>query len=276
MAGSVRLVTYNIHKCRGWDRRVSPERIARVLAPLDADCIALQEVVDASPLGRKSQAQFIADALDGGYRVNFGRTRDLRGAHYGNATLTRLPIVRSENYSLSVRRREPRGCLRSDLRLHNGELLHVFNVHLGTGYVERRSQGPKLLSDKMLNHAAHTGPRVVLGDFNEWMKGVTSELMASQFRKIHLRDYSRRRGSFPGPLPLLELDHIYHDDALELVEFRVVRTRLSLLASDHLPLLAEFRLKRAPGGKKSRADQPFSPETRFGPPFSPAKELLNL
>jgi endonuclease/exonuclease/phosphatase family metal-dependent hydrolase len=237
----------------------------------------LQEVVDGSPLGRKNQAQVIAESLDSGYKVTFGRTRDLRGAHYGNATLTRLPVVRSENYNITVRRREARGCLRTDLRLNDGEILHIFNVHLGTSYGERRLQGPKLLGDKMLNHAAHTGPRVVLGDFNEWMKGVTSELMASQFRKIHLRDYSRKRGSFPGPLPLLELDHIYHDDALELVEFRVVRTRLSLLASDHLPLLAEFRLKSDRAAtKKSRADQPFSPETRSGPPFSPAKELVDL
>ena len=243
MASAIRLVTYNIHKCRGWDRRVSPERIARVLAPLDPDCIALQEVVDGSPLGRINQAQAIADALGKKYKVIFGRTRDLRGSHYGNATLTRVPVERSETYNLSWRRREPRGCLRTDLRLRKGVLLHVFNVHLGTSYLERRAQGPLLLGDEMLNHAAHTGPRVILGDFNEWTRGLTSKLMMRQFQKIHLRKYQRRRGSFPGPLPVLELDHIYFDPALELVHFQLVRTPLSLIASDHLPLMADFRLK---------------------------------
>src|SRR5438874_1759752 len=243
MASAIRLVTYNIHKCRGWDRRVSPERIARVLAPLDPDCIALQEVVDGSPLGRINQAQAIADALGKKYKVIFGRTRDLRGSHYGNATLTRVPVERSETYNLSWRRREPRGCLRTDLRLRKGVLLHVFNVHLGTSYLERRAQGPLLLGDEMLNHTAHTGPRVILGDFNEWTRGLTSKLMMRQFQKIHLRKYQRRRGSFPGPLPVLELDHIYFDPALELVHFQLVRTPLSLIASDHLPLMADFRLK---------------------------------
>lgn len=240
----IRLVTYNVHKCRGWDRRVSPERIASVLAPLDADCIALQEVVDGSPLGRANQSQAIADALGPKYKVVFGRTRDLRGSHYGNATLTRLPVHSSEQYNLTWRHREPRGCLRTDLRIGKNTLLQIFNVHLGTSYRERRSQGPLLLSDDMLNHAAHTGPRIIMGDFNEWTRGLTSKLMAQQFCKVDLRDYQRRRGSFPGPIPVLELDHIYYDHGLELAGFRVVRTRLSLMASDHLPLMGEFRVKR--------------------------------
>ena len=244
MASTIRLVTYNIHKCRGWDRRVSPERIARVLAPLDADCIALQEVVDGSPVGKTNQAHEICEALGDRYKTVFGRNRDLRGADYGNASLTRLPVARSENYNITWKHREPRGCLRTDLRLGSGVLLHVFNVHLGTSYTERRAQGPLLLSDRLLNHAAHTGPRVILGDFNEWTRGLTSELMAKQFRKIHLRHHQRKRGSFPGPLPVLELDHIYYDEQLELVRFELVRTRLSLVASDHLPLIAEFRVRK--------------------------------
>ncbi|HET9741864.1 MAG TPA: endonuclease/exonuclease/phosphatase family protein [Terriglobales bacterium] len=242
MPRTIRLVTYNIHKCRGWDRRVSPERIARVLAPLEPDCVALQEVVDSAPFGGINQAQVIADSLGPKYKVIFGRTRDLRGSHYGNATLTRLPVHSTELYNLTWKQREPRGCLRTDLRLGPNSLLHVFNVHLGTGFLERRAQGPLLLSDKMLNHAAHTGPRVIMGDFNEWTKGLTSKLMAQKFRKIDLREYQRRRRSFPGPIPVLELDHIYYDDALELVNFRLVRTRLSLIASDHLPLVADFRI----------------------------------
>ena len=243
MANTIRLVTYNIHKCRGWDRRVSPERLASVLAPLEADCIALQEVVDGSPVGKPNQAQAIAEAIPGKYKVVFGRTRDLRGSHYGNATLTRLPIEYSENYSLTWKRREPRGCLRTDLRLKTGRVLHVFNVHLGTSFLERRAQGPLLLGDKMLNHASHTGPRVILGDFNEWTKGLTSELMMKQFTKIHPREHQNGRGTFPGPIPLRELDHIYFDPSLDLARFRVVRTRLSLVASDHLPLLVDFKPK---------------------------------
>jgi endonuclease/exonuclease/phosphatase family metal-dependent hydrolase len=67
--------------------------------------------------------------------------------------------------------------------------------------------------------------------------------MMKQFKKIHLHEHGRRRGTFPGPAPFLELDHIYFDPSLELARFRVVRNGLALVASDHLPLLVDFRLK---------------------------------
>src|SRR5919201_2636661 len=115
-AQRIRVVTYNIHKCRGLDRRVSPARIAEVLRKLDADCIAMQEVVRAAGAPEGDQAQFIAAALQD-YDVVFGRNRPLGKGDYGNATLTRLPIEYSENYSLTCGKLEPRGCLRTDIRL---------------------------------------------------------------------------------------------------------------------------------------------------------------
>src|SRR5262249_43867669 len=59
----IRVVTYNIHKCRGLDRRVSPSRIAEVLHKLSADCIALQEVVRTAATAEGDQAKLIAQAL---------------------------------------------------------------------------------------------------------------------------------------------------------------------------------------------------------------------
>ena len=40
----------------------------------------------------------------------------------------------------SWRRRERRGCLRSDLFLPDGSVLYLCNVHLGTSFIERRHQ----------------------------------------------------------------------------------------------------------------------------------------
>ena len=50
-AQDVRIATYNIHRCRGMDRRVVPQRIVDVLREIDADVIALQEVIGAGPVG---------------------------------------------------------------------------------------------------------------------------------------------------------------------------------------------------------------------------------
>ena len=60
----MRIVTYNVHKCRGLDRRVRPARIVSVLRDLDADIIALQEVLSVGGAAREmDQARFIAEEL---------------------------------------------------------------------------------------------------------------------------------------------------------------------------------------------------------------------
>src|ERR1022692_4163476 len=52
LSRTIRIVTYNIHRCRGLDGRVRPERTAAVLRAIGADVIALQEVVGSGPHGR--------------------------------------------------------------------------------------------------------------------------------------------------------------------------------------------------------------------------------
>src|SRR5512132_4247645 len=133
----LRVVTYNIHRCRGLDRRVRPARIVEVLREINADIIALQEVLSVRGAAReKDQARYISDGMEMEYAV--GGTRIHNGGVYGNMVLTRLPLVEARNYDISVRGREQRGCMRADISANGGGLLHVFNVHLGTAFIERR------------------------------------------------------------------------------------------------------------------------------------------
>ena len=237
----LRVVTYNIHKCCGMDRRVQPERIAQVLRKIDADVIALQEVVRLEEDDhRRDQAEFVRASL-GQFELVFGENRLHRGGRYGNAILSRLPMISATNYDLTYRGRERRGCLRADLRLGKDRVLHVFNVHLGTAFFERRHQGRRLLGSDILK-ADLSGPRLVLGDFNEWTRGLTSRLLSADLEAPKLRHFVRRSRTYPGLLPLLHLDHVYHDPSLVLEHFSVYRTRTSLIASDHLPLVADFRV----------------------------------
>src|SRR4051812_41083631 len=126
---ALRVATYNIHKCRGLDGRTRPDRIAKIVRDLDADVVALQEVLRAFDGPAQDQLHEITAELDG-YRVVFGENRKHEGAAYGNAVLSRLPIESSKNYDLTWRGCERRGCLRADLQC-GPRLLHVFNVHLG-------------------------------------------------------------------------------------------------------------------------------------------------
>lgn len=236
-----RIATYNTHKCRGMDGRIRPHRVAQVLCELEADVIALQEVVSLSA-GRKeqNQAQFLADALGFEYRI--GETRKLRGASYGNVLISRYPVKEVEVYDLTASRREERGCMRCDVEVAPGKIVHVFNVHLGTGYMERRKQAHMLLSRAVLLSPRLKHPRLVLGDFNEWTRGLVSRMLQHSFESVDIQLHLNRRRTYPGVLPLMHLDHMYFDRALALEEFVLHRSRMALMASDHLPLLAEFRL----------------------------------
>ena len=90
MSLRIRVASYNIHKCRGLDRRTDPERIAKIIADLDADVVALQEILDVRD-GRPEfdQARRIAASL-GTYHHCFGENRPLYGGRYGRAGLPQL------------------------------------------------------------------------------------------------------------------------------------------------------------------------------------------
>jgi endonuclease/exonuclease/phosphatase family metal-dependent hydrolase len=237
-----RIATYNIHKCRGIGGRILPDRIIDVIGELHADILCLQEVVNAPDAERKyDQARQIARSLPG-YSWAFGSNRPLRGGTYGNMTLTRLPLLHWKNHDIARGRgREERGVLQTAIEITESETLHVFNVHMGTGFMERRFQAKKLIGPEILAQPELTGPRIVVGDFNEWTRGLTTKLLQDRFhsfRPRHVWSYPR---TFPGILPLLTLDHLYYELPLELEKTRLWRTRRALLASDHLPLIADFR-----------------------------------
>jgi endonuclease/exonuclease/phosphatase family metal-dependent hydrolase len=237
MTGRLRIVTYNIHKCRGLDRRTSPARIISILQQLEADILCLQEVVNAPGTHLYDQAGEISRALPD-YATCFGANRPLHGGTYGNMTLSRLPIRAWHNHDLTSRREE-RGALQTDLEF-DSELLHVFNVHLGTGFNERRRQARLLLGEKILANSQLTAPRLVVGDLNEWTRGLTTHLLRDTFKTFSPRHTLRVPATFPGLFPVVTLDHCYYEPPLELTESHLVRTPTALIASDHLPLIADF------------------------------------
>ena len=233
----IRVVTYNIHRCRGMDRRTVPARIAEVLRELDADVIALQEVVGAGPEGA-GQAEEIGAALGMGWVM--ASVRHLRKHLFGNVVLSRLPIVHHSQYDLSWRTCEDRACQRADLDLGAGQLLHIYNVHLGTAVLERRYQAGRLAS--YVHDHRVTGPKIILGDFNEWLKGLATSTLNALFDSIDIYAHLKRRRTYPGIFPMVHLDHIYYEGHVEVRGVQLHRSRKALMASDHLPLAADLRI----------------------------------
>lgn len=226
-----RVATYNVHKCKGMDWRVSPARIADVAGRLESDILATQEVL-------YSQAEEISKRI--GVPFIFGSARQHAGEPYGNALFTKLPVVAHENYDLTTLGREQRQCMRVSLAFPEGVTAHVFALHLGTSYAERRKQARQLLSsDFLVSDQIHTH-RIVAGDFNEWTRGLASRLLSEHLRSADILTHLKRGTTYPGIVPFLHLDHIYYDREFVLRDMNLYRTKLSLMASDHLPLVATF------------------------------------
>ena len=132
--------------------------------------------------------------------------------------LSRFPLRLVKNHDISVAGHERRGCLHTDVDVAEADAVHVFNVHLGTAFLERRHQGRRLAERaRSCSNRELKGPRIVLGDFNEWTRGLTTRLLrlAPQERGRAEATCGGAR-TFPGILPILHLDHIYYDDTLEL------------------------------------------------------------
>lgn len=232
----LRIATYNIHRCRGLDGRTRPERIIAVLSAIDADVVALQEVVGPGPHDG-GHAEEIGAALGMGWIMSSARL--WRGRQFGNTVLSRLPITQHLEHDLSWKTCEPRRLQRVDVSV-NGSTLHVYNVHLGTALLERRHQAERLAAIVTDRHVG--GAKLVLGDFNEWMKGLVTSTLSARLNSVDLRNYLRRRRTYPGVFPLLHLDHIYYAGHVEIVGIELPRTRLAMVASDHLPLVADVRV----------------------------------
>jgi endonuclease/exonuclease/phosphatase family metal-dependent hydrolase len=230
--GGTRLVvaTYNIHTCVGVDQRYDPARVATVLRELGADIIGLQEVDARHRVGgHVDQWTFFAEAT-GLEAIRGPNVRDHRG-RFGNAILTRFPILEVRRIDLSVAGYEPRGAIDADLRV-DGQVLRVVATHLGLHAAERRFQIDRLL-DCLITTGGRTDGILMMGDLNEW-----------RGRRGGIPALDRRLGRGPAPrtfpswLPVLPLDRIYASGAAALRSSGVHRSPLARVASDHLPLRA--------------------------------------
>lgn len=141
MDARFRIATYNIHKCRGMDRRVKPERILEVLREVDADIVALQEVLSVEQDPQHDHVRFLAAEL--GVHFCFGENRRLYGGGYGNLLLSRFPIRAISNYDITAGQREPRGCLRADIDIEGADRT-LFQRSLGHQFSRAGAAGPQI------------------------------------------------------------------------------------------------------------------------------------
>jgi endonuclease/exonuclease/phosphatase family metal-dependent hydrolase len=243
-----RMITYNIHKAIGVDRQFRPQRIIDVLRHYEADIVLLQEVDRGVP---RSDHLDLAAELAGALRYDFksvGMNVTLKKGHYGNATLTRFPIGRQRNINLTVPGHKARGAQHTIIYLptpRRATPIHIFNIHLGLRARERRKQVRLLLSTTDVDHLPEERGCIIAGDMNDW-RGV---LKRRHFSPAGFACATNRRpGSpwsiktFPSYAPAGGLDKIFFRGGLLLTHVHRARMALARVASDHLPVIADFEV----------------------------------
>ncbi|USQ72620.1 endonuclease/exonuclease/phosphatase family protein [Roseomonas mucosa] len=230
---TLRVASYNVHKCVGRDGRFDPQRIAAVIGEMDADLVAIQEadrrfgrrygLLDAATLRRESGLHLL-------------QVLDLPDGHgwHGNAILLRegTPL---RLHRLALPGAEPRGAVIAELDLPGGRL-RVVAAHFGLLRNCRMRQGAAIL--RSIAEGASM-PTLMMGDLNEWRPGRRSALRSLE---PFFGPMNEGPASFPTRMPVLSLDRIlgWPNGLVHSVEAH--DTALSRVASDHLPLKALLRL----------------------------------
>jgi endonuclease/exonuclease/phosphatase family metal-dependent hydrolase len=232
--GRFRVASYNIHLGIGRDGRFDPERVARVLAEVDADVVCLQEV--ARERNGFDMLAFLAETT--GLQAIAGPTLLTQRGDYGNAILTRLWPSDVQRWDLSIPGREPRGAIAMHAGTGSAERRFIA-THLGLRPAERRRQIRMLLG---FMHETGALPTILMGDVNEWF------LWGRPLRWLH-RHFERAPSpaTYPAGFPLFALDRIWSEPRSALCAVATHASQAARLASDHLPITAEVDFEAGPG-----------------------------
>ena len=238
-----RIVTYNVHRCVGNDRRLDVSRVAAVLAALNPDIVALQELdVGRRRTNHVDQAHEIAELLE--MACHFHPAFRVEEELYGDAILTSLPERLVKRGALPGHPRmpalEPRGALWVEVEV-DGRPVQVINTHLGLVPREQQIQAAHLAGAAWLGHEDCRFPVILLGDFNATASSVVYRTLTRELKPA--RRLARRKlpnATFPSPLPVLRIDHVFVSPEIEVQEISAPYDPLTRVASDHLPLVMDF------------------------------------
>lgn len=238
-----RILTYNVHRCVGTDRRLDVGRVAEVIARLEPDIVALQELdVGRARTGGVDQAHRIAQRLKMAF--HFHPALRVEEELYGDAILTAYPerIIQTgplPGYA-PIPKLEPRGALWISVEIE-GRPVQVMNTHLGLVPKEQQLQASCLAGPAWLQHPMRQGPTILLGDFNATGSSVVYRTLNARLEAARrLAPVKSPTSTFPSALPVLRIDHIFVSPEIVVEDVFTPFDPLTRVASDHLPLVMDF------------------------------------
>ena len=239
---TLRVLCYNIHYGQGMDGRYDIPRLAKVIQDARPDLVALQEVdVGVRRSGGVHQVQELGRLT--GLTARYGPTQHYEGGLFGNAILTRLPILDELIQPLPYTEATPelvtypRGALALTLQAPDGQPLRFISTHFQHNVPEDRVAEARAIND-LFAPDSDTLRTILAGDFNA--KPEEEPIAILEQRWSHAIDPARAP-SAPSVNPKYRIDYLFTRPA---AAFEVLSSQVlpEEMASDHRPVLAELRL----------------------------------
>ena len=233
---SLRILSYNIHHAEGVDGKLDVPRIAQVILSVDPDLVALQEV-DKNTIRTGKVNQDIKLSRLTKMNCVFGSNITFQGGQYGNAILSKFPIIKNKNFLLpNVDSGEQRGLLQSQIQISNKENVLFFSTHLD----HRRSDTERLASAKAINQIIgldNKSPAILAGDFND----VPDSPTLKELGKVWLRTNKKILRTIPASKPSRQIDYIFVQpkERWKIIESQILDEDI---ASDHRAIFSIIEL----------------------------------
>lgn len=232
----LRILSYNIHHAEGVDGKLDVPRIAQVILSVKPDLVALQEVdKNTTRTGKVNQDIELAHLTN--MNSVFGSNITFQGGQYGNAILSKFPIIKNKNFLLpNVDSGEQRGLLRSQIQISNKENVLFFSTHLD----HRRSDTERLASAEAINQIIsldNKSPAILAGDFNDVPESPTLK----ELGKLWLRTNKKILKTIPASKPSRQIDYIFVQpkERWKIIESQVLDEDI---ASDHRAIFSIIEL----------------------------------
>lgn len=234
-----RMMTYNIHHGEGLDGKIDLRRIADLIKREKADIVSLQEVDKGVP--RTDHRDLCAElaALTGMTGI-FGKNYDLEGGEYGNAVLTRFPVKTWRNlHYVMMKPGEQRGLLQLRLDVKGRDLV-LMNTHFDDSPEDdERMQSVNELPRAAASYAP--APMILSGDFNDLPHSRVYNKLSETLDDTWTMAGSGAGITYPGDNQRIDYVWRSRDGALTPLKAWIPVSA----ASDHLPLVVEFRLRQS-------------------------------
>lgn len=245
--GPLKVMSYNIRHGRGMDDVIDLQRLADVIAHSGAQIVGLNEVdIKTERSGGVDQPGTLGELLS--MHIVYGPNITYQGGLYGNALLSKYPVVASQNISLPAGGRARWGLLHAELDV-NGQLTHVLVTHLSLEPPERLEQLQNIM--KVIRQLE--GPVILMGDLNivagsdEDPSRVLSPLLSDAWTQmlslLGAVGASQPTGyTFRSDSPSRRIDYVFINEQLVVAGENAVHT-IDTQASDHLPLVVELQVR---------------------------------